>query len=190
MRIVLASGSPRRRELLSMLGVSELVIHPAKGEENAGDSADPEEIVRRLASAKAREVAALYPQEETVVAADTIVWCGGKVFGKPATQREAAEMLHALSGRSHEVYTGTAVISGGGELCCAERTEVFFRDISEDEINAYILSGEPMDKAGAYGIQGKASLFIEKIDGDYYNVMGLPLCRLGKMLGELGVHLL
>lgn len=190
MRIVLASGSPRRRELLGMLGVDELIIHPAQGEENAGDCDCPEEIVRRLSAAKAREVAALYPEDETVVAADTIVWCNGKVFGKPADEREAAVMLHELSGRSHEVYTGVTVIKGGRELCQAEKTDVLFRALSDDEISAYIACGEPMDKAGAYGIQGLASLFIEGIDGDYYNVMGLPLCRLGKMLNELGVHLL
>lgn len=190
MRIVLASGSPRRRELLGMLGVDELIIRPAQGEENAGDCVSPEEIVRRLSAAKAREVALAYPGDETVVAADTIVWCGGRVFGKPADESEAADMLRALSGKGHEVYTGVTVIRNGRELCQAERTEVFFRDISEDEIRAYIAGGEPVDKAGAYGIQGKASLFIEGIEGDYYNVMGLPLCRLGKMLSELGVHLL
>ena len=189
MRIVLASGSPRRRELLSMLG-AELEIRPAAGEENVGDSKDPEEIVCRLSAAKAREVAALYPAQETVVAADTIVWCDGRVFGKPADAAEAASMLGALSGRSHEVYTGVTVISGGRELCSAECTRVRFRELCPEEINAYIATGEPMDKAGAYGIQGKASLFVEGIDGDYFNVMGLPLCKLGKMLSELGVHLL
>lgn len=190
MSFVLASASPRRKELMEMLGVGDLRIVPARGEEKADPGLGPEELVKALAAHKAREVAAQCAPEDVIVAADTIVWAGGRVFGKPRDEAEAARMLRTLSGRRHEVYTGVAVIRNGREILGAERSAVRFRALSEREIAAYIATGEPMDKAGAYGAQGKAALFVEGIEGDFFNVMGLPLCRLGTMLSELGVELL
>ena len=190
MRYVLASGSPRRRELMEMLGVQELVVIPARGEERAELSLPPDELVRSLASAKAREVAALCEPDDVVIAADTIVYYASRVYGKPRSAAEAAEMLRTLSGRTHEVFTGVSVIREGRELLRADRSAVTFRPLSGEEIAAYIATGEPMDKAGANGAQGKGALFVERIDGDFFNVMGLPLCVLGEMLKEQGVGIL
>ena len=190
MSIILASASPRRRELMQMLGVKDLKIIPAVGEEKADPDLPPDALVRALAAHKAKEVAAKCGKDDIVIAADTIVWHAGRVYGKPHTEAEAAGMLHALSGDTHEVYTGVAVLRGGEMILEAERSAVHFRPLSDAEIEAYIRTGEPMDKAGAYGIQGKASLFVEGIEGDFFNVMGLPLCRLGLMLNQLGVELL
>ena len=190
MSIILASASPRRRELMQMLGVSDLKIIPAVGEEKAGPGLGPDELVKALAAHKAKEVAAKCAPADIVIAADTIVWHDGRVYGKPHSEAEAAAMLRALSGDTHEVYTGVCVLHGGQDLRAAERSAVRFRTLSDAEIDAYIRTGEPMDKAGAYGIQGRASLFVEGIEGDYFNVVGLPLCRLGLMLRQLGVSLL
>ena len=190
MSIVLASASPRRRELMEMLGVRNLKILPAKGEELAPDGLGPEELVKLLSAAKAREVAAYCAADDVVVGADTIVWHRGRVYGKPHSRGQALEMLRSLSGDSHQVFTGVTVIRGGRELCEAEMSYVHFRALSEAEIEAYVDTGEPMDKAGAYGAQGKAALFVRGIEGDFFNVMGLPLCRLGQMLRKQGVELL
>lgn len=190
MSIILASASPRRRELMQMLGVQDLIIIPAAGEEKADPGLSPDALVKALAAHKAKEVAAKCGKDDIVVAADTIVRHLGRVYGKPHTEAEAAEMLHALSGNTHEVYTGVAVLRGDELILEAERSAVHFRRLSDAEIKAYIATGEPMDKAGAYGIQGRASLFVEGIEGDFFNVMGLPLCRLGLMLNRLGVSLL
>jgi len=190
MEIVLASGSPRRRELLEMLGVSNMKIIPARGEEVAPAGLPPQELVMCLASAKGREVAALCDPDDLIIAADTIVWHEGRVYGKPHSRRQAEEMLRALSGKSHQVYTGVSVIRRGRELRDYEMSRVHFRPLDDGEIARYIDTGEPMDKAGAYGAQGKAALFVRGIDGDFFNVMGLPLCRLGQMLKEQGVVLL
>lgn len=189
-QIVLASGSPRRKELLEMLGVQNLHVLPARGEELAPENAHPGDIVKSLASAKAREVAARCAPEDVIIAADTIVWFDGKKYGKPHSKEEAASMLRELSGNDHEVYTGVTVIADGMETTEFEMTKVCFRDLSENEIQQYIATGEPMDKAGAYGIQGIGSLFILGIEGDFFNVMGLPLCHLGQILTDLGVRLL
>ena len=175
---------------MEMLGVRELVVRPAEAEEKAPDGLAPAELVQALASHKAREVALRSGPGDIVVAADTVVWLENRVFGKPKDEGEAADMLRALSGRTHEVFTGVAVIRAGKERTRAVRSEVRFRVLSEREIAAYIATGEPMDKAGAYGIQGRASLFVEGIDGDFFNVVGLPLCTLGLMLREQGVELL
>ena len=190
MSIILASASPRRRELMQMLGVSDLKVVPAVGEEKADPGLPPEELVKALAAHKAKEVAAKCAPGDIVIAADTIVWHSGRVYGKPHTEAEAAAMLRALSGDAHEVYTGVAVLRGDTLLLETERSAVHFRTLSDAEIDAYIRTGEPMDKAGAYGIQGRASLFVEGIEGDFFNVVGLPLCRLGLMLDKLGVRLL
>lgn len=179
MNWILASGSPRRRELLEMLGVPDLTIRPAKGPERATPGAGPEQTVRELSLHKAQEVAQTCAPEDIIIAADTIVYLDG-----------AVRMLTALSGREHIVYTGVAVLRGGELRQAAERTAVRFRPLTSGEIERYIATGEPMDKAGAYGIQGRGALFVAHLDGDYFNVMGLPLCRLGQLLNELGVELL
>ena len=175
MNWILASGSPRRRELLEMLGVPNLTIRPAKGPERATPGAGPEQTCA---------------PEDIVIAADTIVYLDGVILGKPKDTADAARMLAALSGREHTVYTGVAVLRGGETRLAAEHTAVRFRTLTPAEIARYIATGEPMDKAGAYGIQGRGALFVAHLDGDYFNVMGLPLCRLGQLLNELGVELL
>lgn len=190
MNFILASGSPRRKELLEMLGVKNLIIRPAKGEEHPPEGAEPQELVMALAAAKAEEAAADAQPDDVIVAADTIVWFDGAPFGKPHSEQEAAQMLRTLSGRRHEVYTGVAVLRRGLGRLGYERTAVWFRELTEEEIASYIRSGEPMDKAGAYGAQGLGALFVRGIEGDFFNVMGLPLCRLDAMLKEQGVGLL
>ena len=190
MSIVLASASPRRKELLEMLGVTDLKVIPATGEEIAPESAGPEEMVMAISAAKAEEVAKLCDRGDVVIAADTIVWHRGKVYGKPHSRQEAIEMLESLSGDTHQVFTGVTVIYNGHMNVQSEMSRVSFRSLSEEEIQRYVDTGEPMDKAGAYGAQGKAALFVRGIDGDFFNVMGLPLCRLGEMLKEQGVGLL
>ena len=190
MNIVLASSSPRRKELMEMLGLENLRILPARGEEIPPEHAGPEELVMALSAAKAREVAGRCGAEDLVIGADTIVWVDGAPFGKPRDREEAAAMLRRLSGDTHEVFTGVTVICGGREQSEFERSLVRFRPLDEEEIRRYIDTGEPMDKAGAYGAQGRGALFVERIEGDFFNVMGLPLCRLGKMLKQQGVKIL
>ena len=190
MRIILASGSPRRRELMEMLKVQNLEIIPAKGEEKEHPELSPAELVMELSRCKAAEIAPREEPDTLTIGADTIVVLDGEVLGKPRDEGDAARMLRALSGRSHTVFTGVTVIRGDKTLSRTERTEVRFRPLSDGEIERYIATGEPMDKAGAYGAQGFASLFVEGLDGDFFNVMGLPLCLLGTMLNELGVNLL
>jgi len=190
MSIILASASPRRKELLEMLGVKDMRIIPAKGEETAPENVSPGELVEALALQKAREVCALCSDEDVVIAADTIVWHENRVYGKPHSRDEAAQMLRSLSGAWHQVYTGIAVIRYRRESTGHEMSAVCFRPLSEGEIERYIDTGEPMDKAGAYGAQGIGALLVKEIRGDFFNVMGLPLCSLGQMLKEQGVELL
>lgn len=182
--IVLASASPRRRELLGQMGISTFEVLPAKGEETAPDGLIPAELVQHLALQKAQEVAALRP-DAIVIGADTIVVLDDAVLGKPKDKADAVRMLTALSGRSHKVYTGLAVLSGARSHCHVECTDVDFRKLTETEIADYIATGEPMDKAGAYGIQGRACVFIRGIQGDYYNVVGLPVCALHELLNQV-----
>ena len=196
MAIILASASPRRKELMERFCVQDLVILPARGEEKPPKDAGPGETVKALARAKAREVAAVRraggenDADDVIVAADTIVWHRSRIYGKPHSEEEAQEMLESLSGSTHEVYTGVCVIRGEQELTEYEKTSVTFRELTGEEIRAYIATGEPMDKAGAYGAQGIASLFVSGIEGDFFNVIGLPVCRLGLMLKKTGVKLL
>ena len=196
MAIVLASASPRRKELMEQFCGKNLVIVPAEGEEVVPDNVGPGETVEALARGKAREVAARLRaegagnREDIVIGADTIVWHEGRIFGKPHSREEAAAMLRSLSGCTHEVYTGVSLIYGDRELTEHEKTAVTFRVMTEKEILDYIATGEPMDKAGAYGAQGLGALFVSSIEGDFFNVMGLPLCRLGLMLKKTGVELL
>lgn len=182
--VVLASGSPRRRELLGQMGIEDFEVLPAQGEETAPEGLAPDALVARLALQKAREVATLRP-EATVIGADTVVALDGRVLGKPSDEGEAREMLSALSGRRHQVYTGMAVLSGGQAFTHVECTQVEFRPLTAEEIAAYVATGESMDKAGAYGIQGRACVFIRGIQGDYYNVVGLPVCALHELLAQL-----
>lgn len=186
--IILASASPRRKELLAGLGL-EFEVIPAKGPEHTPEHGDAAKTVMELSAAKARELAQRYP-EAIVIGADTVVEKDGDILGKPADEAEAAAMLKKLSGAAHRVFTGVTVARGETILSRAEETAVHFRPLTEEEIAAYVASGEPMDKAGAYAIQGLASLFIRGIEGDYFNVVGLPLCLLGQMLEEFGVAIL
>lgn len=186
-KIILASGSPRRASILDQVGISYDRIIPDV-DESAYTHLPPSEQVSNLSKAKA--VAVLnkgvgYP----VVAADTLVCLDRNVLGKPACREDAFNMLRALSGRWHQVYTGLTVAAGDIISTSYEVTDVRFRELTDREIDEYIATGEPMDKAGAYGIQGKGALLVERIEGDYYNIVGLPLVRLWVMLKELGVKL-
>ena len=187
--LILASGSPRRRELLERIGL-RFTVQAADVDERLLPGLSAGEQVMRLSCRKAEAVAAGQPQEAVILSADTVVVLDGAILGKPADAAEAKEMLSALSGRSHLVLTGVTVRRGENEQTHCEETEVRFRPLSETEIDAYIATGEPMDKAGAYGIQGYASVFVEKIVGDYFNVVGLPLCASAQMLRRAGIPLL
>ena len=188
MKLILASQSPRRRELLERMGLTQFEIRPALGEENASPDLSPPQLVEELSRQKAREVAQTAGADDLIIAADTVVAADGRVLGKPHSREESLEMLRFLSGRTHTVYTGVTVQQGDRALTQHEATDVLFRPLTEQEVQAYVDTGEPMDKAGAYGIQGRGCVLVEGIRGDYYNVMGLPVCRLGLMLREFGVE--
>ena len=186
MKLILASASPRRRELLGLFHVP-FEIRVADIDETMDPEKAPFDEVARVSRLKALAV----PREDgdAVIAADTIVVCGGKVLGKPRSEAEAMEMLSLLSGRDHQVMTGCTVLAPTGSRTFTEVTDLHFRELSEAEICRYVASGEPMDKAGAYGIQGGAALFCQRMTGDYYNVMGLPVCALYECLRELAPYL-
>lgn len=187
-RIILASQSPRRRELLEQMGFEQFEIIPAEGEEQADASRSPKEYVEQLALHKAREVAARVDDPDAIIiGADTIVVLQDQVLGKPRNEAHAFQMLSSLSGCRHTVYTGIALIQGARQMLGHEATKVRFCALTEKEILAYIATGEPMDKAGAYGIQGRGALLVDSIEGDFYNVVGLPICRLSRMLAGFGV---
>lgn len=190
MRILLASNSPRRRELLSSMGVRRYeTISPGVDEHVEGEPA-PEHLVTELSVRKAAAAAAKASPDDLVIAADTVVELDGEVLGKPRDEADAFRMLSLLSGRRHQVYTGVTVRRGNGVVTEYEVTEVLFRALSPAEIRCYISTGEPMDKAGAYGIQGYGALLVEGIRGDYFNVMGLPVNRLRAILLQFGVDCL
>ncbi len=181
--MILASKSPRRRELLSVIS-KDFKIVPAVGEESIPNGTEPKDVVVMLARQKAEEIAAVH-KGEIIVGADTIVVIDNKILGKPRDKVHAAEMLRTLSGRMHTVYTGVCVIfEDGSTESFAECTDVEFYPLSESEISDYIATGEPMDKAGAYGIQEKGALLVKRIVGDFYNVMGLPIARLSRVLNS------
>ena len=187
MRIILASQSPRRRELLERMGITNFKIIPAKGDEVIQTrTLTTEQVVEELSRRKCAEVAASR-SDDLVIAADTLVAVNNRVLGKPVSEEDAARMLAALSGRLHMVYTGVTVSRGSKTVTAHEMTSVRFRTLTQADIIRYIATGEPMDKAGAYGIQGYGCTLVESISGDYYNVMGLPVCRLAKMLVRFGV---
>ena len=190
MKIILASQSPRRKELLERMGIQDFETISPNVDESAFHGLPPEELVRRLSAEKAAAVAGKAGEDAIVIAADTVVALEGAVLGKPADELDAFKMLSALSGVRHQVYTGVTVCRGGEKQTAHEVTDVTFRELSEGEIEDYIATGEPMDKAGAYGIQGYGALLIQGISGDYYNVMGLPVCRLSGMLSRFGVDCL
>lgn len=175
MQLILASASPRRRELLSLLG-KPFVIRVADIDETMDSHKSPFDEVARVSREKALAVAA--ESDDIVIAADTIVVCENTVLGKPHSAEEAVGMLTLLSGRDHQVMTGCTLRQGSRVVSFTEVTDLHFRPLSKTEIARYVESGEPMDKAGAYGIQGGAALFCQRLRGDYYNVMGLPVCRL------------
>lgn len=183
----LASGSPRRRELLRELGWKFEAVSPDV-DETPLPGERPELLCERLARLKVSAGAKAFPHA-LVIAADTIVVVGGKTLGKPGSRAEACEMLHELQGRTHEVMTGLAVSMKARTLSAVERTAVCFRPLTALEIEAYAATGEGDDKAGAYAIQGRGALMVEGIEGDYFNVVGLPLCRLARLLEELGLGL-
>ena len=182
MTLILASASPRRKELLEKFGVP-FIIRVADIDETMDPAKAPFDEVGRVSRLKA--MATPRGADDILIAADTIVVCEGKVLGKPHDAEEAAEMLRLLSGRDHQVMTGCTVLRGEKSVIFTEVTDLHFRELTEKEIARYVASGEPMDKAGAYGIQGGAALFCERMVGDYYNVMGLPVCRLGQVLKEI-----
>ena len=179
MQLILASASPRRKALLSLFGIP-FTVRAADIDETMDPETPPFDEVARVSRSKALAVSR--GEEDIVIAADTIVVCQGKVLGKPHSEAEAASMLRLLSGRDHQVMTGCTVLRGSIAETFTEVTSLHFRPLSEKEILKYVQSGEPMDKAGSYGIQGGAALFCEKLEGDYYNVMGLPVCRLYETL--------
>lgn len=179
MEFILASASPRRRELLSLLGKA-FVVRGADIDETMDPARPPFEEVARVSRRKA--LAARAGEGDLVLAADTIVVCDGRILGKPKDEGEAVAMLTLLSGRDHQVMTGCTLRQGERLESFTEVTDLHFRPLSPGEIRRYVASGEPMDKAGAYGIQGGAALFCQRLEGDYYNVMGLPVCRLLQQL--------
>jgi len=186
--LILASGSPRRKELLSAIGV-RFLVRPSSVEEMARDGETPAEQVCRLASEKAREVAALFP-DLWVLGADTIVVIDGRILGKPGDEDEARGMLALLAARTHVVFTGYALIHlrfPERERVRYSRSEVKIRELSPAEIAGYVATGEPMDKAGSYAIQGVGSGIVESVVGSYTNVVGLPLCEVARDLEELGI---
>ncbi len=187
MALILASQSPRRKELLGLFHIP-FTVRVADIDETIDPDKTPAEAVGLVSRRKALAI----PREtgDTVIAADTVVVCAGKILGKPHSEAEAEEMLTLLSGRDHQVMTGVTVLQGDRIETRTEVTDIHFRELSRAEILAYIRTGEPMDKAGAYGIQGGAALFAEKMHGDYYNVMGLPVCTLWKMLKAIAPELL
>ena len=187
MQVILASQSPRRKELLGLTGL-DFVIRVADIDETMDPAVPPYDEVARLSREKAMAIER--EAEDVVIAADTIVVCDGQRLGKPKDEADAFRMLKLLSGRDHQVMTGFTVLRGDRVETATEVTDIHFRALSEGEINAYIATGEPMDKAGAYGIQGGAALFVSHLSGDYFNVVGLPVCALTGILRRFGLRIM
>ena len=189
MDIILASQSPRRRELLGQMGLKGFKITSPDVDETVDENLHPSLVVEELSLRKAKAVAAHADEDDLIIAADTVVALEGTVLGKPSDEGDAFTMLSALSGNRHYVYTGVTVIQGGKTVTQHEVTTVTFRDVEPEEIDNYSATGEPMDKAGAYGIQGKGALLVKGIAGDYANVVGLPVSPLFRLLLDMGVPL-
>lgn len=187
-KIILASASPRRQALLGQIGITDFEIRLPDVDESFPPDLSPAQTVEMLSRRKAEAVPCA--PEEIVIAADTMVFLDDRRLGKPADGADALRMLQSLRGRRHTVCTGVTLRQGDRFLTQSEATEVLFRTASDAELQAYVRTGEPLDKAGSYGIQGMGALLVERIHGDYFNVMGLPLLRLSRMLAEFGVRLL
>ena len=187
MEVILASQSPRRKELLGLFHIPFTIRIP-DADETMAPELSAAEAVAQVSHRKA--LAVPRSADDVVIAADTIVVCDGQILGKPRDASDASRMLHLLSGRDHQVMTGLTVLRGDQCAVCTEITDIHFRSLTDREIDAYIRTGEPMDKAGAYGIQGGAALFADKMVGDYYNVMGLPVCRLGQLLRQIAPEIM
>ncbi len=186
--IVLASASPRRRDLLTSLGLS-FTVYATDVDESAPEELSPGELVAVLSRRKAEAAAAIFA-DSVVVAADTVVSIGGKILGKPKDEEDAARMLRMLSGSRHTVYTGVTVISDGEMFSDVTSTDVYMRELEDGEIRDYIRTGEPCDKAGAYGIQGLGGVFVTRIEGEYFNVTGMPKEATARLLRLAGVDIL
>lgn len=187
MNVILASQSPRRKELLGLLRL-DFTVRVADIDETMDPDLPAREEVARVSRLKAQAVP--HESDDIVIAADTIVVCENEVLGKPSDEADAFRMLKLLSGRDHQVMTGLTVLRGDRTVSCTEITDIHFRNLSDSEILSYIQTGEPMDKAGSYGIQGGAAVFAEKLVGDYFNVVGLPVCRLYQVLQEIAPEIL
>lgn len=182
--MILASASPRRKELLSFV-INHFTINPADIDETVNVDETPKEYVSRMAREKAKEIVKLYPNE-TVIGCDTTVVLDNEIMGKPIDQKDAYNMLEKLSGTTHKVMTAVCVITPEETYEHVEVVDVLFYDLDDEEITSYIKTGEPMDKAGAYGIQGKASVFVKEIKGDYFSIVGLPVGYLNQLFKQLG----
>ena len=188
--LILASASPRRKELLERIGIEDFEVRVPEVEENFPEGLSPEETVKYISREKAEAARKQWGREPVIITADTMVFLDDRRLGKPHNEQEALEMLTALQGRRHMVCTGVTVCQGEKILTEAESTGVVFRPAEKRELLAYIATGGPMDKAGAYGVQGKGALLVERLEGDFFNVMGLPVLRLSRMLSAFGVRLL
>jgi len=186
----LASQSPRRKQLLEQIGL-KFEIDPSNYEEDMSLKMEPNKLAEFLSLGKAKDVARRH-KDSIIISADTIVAIDGEVFGKPKTSERAKYMLQKLSGRGHSVITGFAIIDTetGKEISKSVETKVYFKNLSEKEIDAYIATGEPLDRGGGYAIQGLAALFVEKIEGDYFNIVGLPILALTTELKNFGINIL
>jgi len=189
-KIVLASASPRRKELLEKTGL-RFDVDPVETDENMESGKNPHEIVRKISLQKALSVSGRH-KDTVIIAADTIGFLNGQIIGKPHNSDEAKKILQLLSGKSHTVITGFTIIDSANNKTVSRsvETKVFIKKLSQQEIDAYLSTGEPLDKAGAYGIQGLGSVIVEKIEGDYYNVVGLPLNALSEALKAFGINIL
>lgn len=189
-QIVLASGSPRRRELLERIGVTDFTVRVPEVEEYFPEGLTPSQVVEYISREKAEAAVKLCGSDDIIITADTMVFLDHDRLGKPRDEVHALEMLTALQGRRHTVCTGVTVQQGTRFFTESESTFVYFRSASEAELRNYIATGEPLDKAGAYGVQGRGALLVERLEGDFFNVMGLPVLRLSRMLKRFGVSLL
>lgn len=187
-RIVLASGSPRRQELLTRIGIRDFIVRVPQVEEWYPQGLTPPEIVSYISREKSQAVPS--EKDEIVITADTMVFLDQQRLGKPRDEADALRMLTDLAGRRHTVCTGVTLRQGQRSLTRAQSTDVYFRPAGREELMAYIRGGEPMDKAGAYGIQGRGCVLVEGIDGNYHNVVGLPTCLLAGMLRQVGIDVL
>ena len=189
LNFILASQSPRRRDILKQIGLTNLFIRPIDIEESIFRGETPSGAVLRLSLEKARHAALDASSDDVIIAADTIVYAGGDIIGKPRDRADAVRMLKLLSNSTHEVYTGLSVIFRGEESQCFEKTLVSFNLLTDEEISLYLETGESFDKAGAYGIQAMGSLFVSVIEGNFYNVMGLPVAKLYSLLKQININL-